>query len=1440
MVCPECGNENRPEARFCDSCGAALSVERAPPSSAGPAPALELEKSLEPVPDDAPSGVGGGRFELVGFLGEGTRKRVYAARDHERDGALVAVSVFSTEGMAETAQVRARREADAMAKLGSDPHLVGVIASGEDGQRPYIASEYMPGGDLGDLLSGSPGHRLEVERALAIASDIAAGLEHAHGQGIVHRDIKPANVWLDSDSTARLGDFGLATEARARVAVERMVVGTAAYLPPEQAIGRRTDERADLYALGALLYEMLAGEPPFPGDDPVSIISRHLSVEPVPPSRHNDAVPAELDALVGRLLAKAPDDRPSSAAEVRTALGAIDPAARRDAEPEAENPLDSLAAGMFVGRESEFETLRRLLDRAISGGGGVALIEGEPGIGKTRLVEELVTYARVRGARVLGTACHEADAVPAYWPFAQAVRAYVRDADPVGLAWQLGPDGPELARLVPELRERVPSIDAPAPLEGDESRFRFFEAVSGFLLGISRSRPLVLVLDDLHWADSSSIELLRFLARRVADAPLLIVCAYRQEEAEARENLRRAIAELDEAAHRERLPLSGLDPTAIARFVELSSGTPAAAELIEEIHEQTGGNPFFVGEVVRLIATEGGMTAVRRGERRIPHGVREAVARRIERLSDAATEALEVAAVVGREFEPELLEEVLGRPVAEQLEAARAARIIELRGRAADRYLFSHAVFREALYEGLPSARRRELHRAAGVALESRAGGDTERYLPALARHFAEAGPDLGAQALHYSLAAARQAASRLAHADASEYLERALALLAAADPRSVAVRIELGEELTRCGRFADAREILAEAAAMARDREDPTAMALAVVAIAALSETGSKDSVLVALCEEALDALGDEQPPLRARLLAALATELYWDEARGSSVEAGRQAIELAHASGDDAALAEVLSIRQFLDTARPGTVEVRRRNAEQMLAAARRAGDRRNEIRAIAYLIGCHLQTADVAAADRAIAEYTALAERLAEPRHLWHVPIIAATRAIIDGRFADARRLSSEGSRLGVLAEEPLAVQFHTIQLGLLHTFEGDPEEMLPLVRRMVAEYPAIPAWRLALVSFLAEADRLDEARVEYEPIAARGFDGIPRDTNWLVGVSRIGESAARLGDRRACLDLLDRLGDFAGEVVVVGRAAACNGPVDRYLGLMAAAVDDHQRAIGHFQDSVAISERMGERPIRAETRLHLGRSLLARDGRGDRDEAFELLSLALEEGQELGMRKLVERVVRLRLEAQGVAGVDANASIDSVATAVADERPDLVSFASADGRVTILFSDIENSTLITERLGDERWVEVLRRHNSVFRRRLEEWGGYEVKNQGDGFMLAFPDPLAALEFAVAVQRDLGSEEGSGAERIRVRIGMHTGEVIEEEGDFFGRSVILAARIAAQARGGEVLVSEALREAGGASIAYDSGRELELKGLAGSHRVFRLEWERSGAPA
>jgi eukaryotic-like serine/threonine-protein kinase len=285
-----------------------------------------------------------------------------------------------------------------------------------------------------------------------------------------------------------------------------------------------------------------------------------------------------------------------------------------------------------------------------------------------------------------------------------------------------------------------------------------------------------------------------------------------------------------------------------------------------------------------------------------------------------------------------------------------------------------------------------------------------------------------------------------------------------------------------------------------------------------------------------------------------------------------------------------------------------------------------------------------------------------------------------------------------------------------------------------------------------------------------------------------------------------------------------------------------IDDAER---HLGNSVEIATRMGDRPGMALCGLGLAEVLLERDRADDRELALELLADVLGTARQMGARWIVDRALRDRLEAQGPTGVDVTTSIDEMVSELEQERPDMRAHAAPDGTVAILFSDIEDSTVLTERLGDERWLELLREHNAVFREQIARHDGYEVKSQGDGFMLAFPDPCEALECAIDVQRAFAERERAGeGEVLRVRIGLHSGEVISEEGDYFGKNVILAARIAAEAAGGEILVSEELRQAAssgsGNGLRFDDGREVELKGLAGSHRVFRAEWAPEAAAA
>ena len=453
MKCPSCGNENRPEATFCDACGTRL----AQPQADGP-PAPEPASSVPArLPEGVPRQVAG-HLEMVGFIGRAGRKDVFLARDLSEPGKEVAVALFNTAGLGETALARARREMQAMERLGEHPHLVPVFETGEQDGRAFIVSDYMAGGDVKGLLAAAPEGRLEVERALGIGIDVCRALEHAHACGIVHRDLKPGNVWLDTDGRARLGDFGLAATGPGRGGG---MVGTVAYLPPEQALGRTTGPRADLYSLGVMLYEMVCGQPPFTGGEAVAVIGQHLSTEPVAPSRHNPAVPHELDLLIAELLAKSPTDRPESAAAVRERLEQIRdaPAPAADTARPPENPLESLAGGVFVGREGELSELCAAADEALGGRAQLVLLAGEPGIGKTRTAEEVATFARVRGANVHWGRCLESEGAPPYWPWVQAIRSYAREADPVALAWEMGAGAAEIARVVPEVAERVGERD---------------------------------------------------------------------------------------------------------------------------------------------------------------------------------------------------------------------------------------------------------------------------------------------------------------------------------------------------------------------------------------------------------------------------------------------------------------------------------------------------------------------------------------------------------------------------------------------------------------------------------------------------------------------------------------------------------------------------------------------------------------------------------------------------------------------------------------------------------------------------------------------------------------------------------------------------------------------------------------------------------------------
>lgn len=464
---------------------AALSEASGSPDSsdADSSPELSSESEASELAAD-PESFAGGRYHVRRFLGEGGKKRVFLAHDEllDRD---IAFSLIKTEGLDDVGRERIMREARAMGRL-THQNIVSIYDIGEhtnsdSTKQPYLVQELMGGGDVEGLLEDADG-ALPLQQSLDIAVATTRGLEFAHSQGVVHRDLKPGNVWLTSEGEAKIGDLGLAvTLGQSRLTSHGMMVGTYQYMPPEQALGAESTPQADLYSLGAMLYEMVTGRTPFEGDTPTAVISQHLNTQPVAPSWHTEHCPPDLEALILRLLEKEPSKRPASATEVREALEHVDPEARSVSHSDSQtNPLDRLARGVFVGREKELEQLNEALNAAMDGRGSVVMLVGEPGIGKTRTVQELETYARMRGAQVYWGRTHESSGMPAFWPWLQIGRAWGAQRDLTTLGAGNPALNPEMVRLFPELRQAIPGLPEPPEHHDPESgQFLLFDAYCG-------------------------------------------------------------------------------------------------------------------------------------------------------------------------------------------------------------------------------------------------------------------------------------------------------------------------------------------------------------------------------------------------------------------------------------------------------------------------------------------------------------------------------------------------------------------------------------------------------------------------------------------------------------------------------------------------------------------------------------------------------------------------------------------------------------------------------------------------------------------------------------------------------------------------------------------------------------------------------------------------
>jgi len=917
-------------------------------------------------------------------------------------------------------------------------------------------------------------------------------------------------------------------------------------------------------------------------------------------------------------LQQLPDSSSVAASESAEATG-LEPSPLRGAER------------TFVGRQPELGTLLRAAELARAGKGQVVLVCGRPGLGKTRLAEELCV--RVRPAmRVVWGRCWEDGGSPPFWPWDEVRRGILAD----DRHSESEPD----ALLLDGSRPREPAA-FPLGSHDPHARFQLFEAFAALVRQKSEGAPLLIVIDDLHAAEEPALLLLAFLARELPRSRTLLVGTFREEELQRREHCAAIVDRV--ASMATTCVLSGLDSDSIRACIEAATLRTVADAIVARLQEITGGNPLFLHELIRIYGEAlaervPSLNAV--GPATGP--LRDAIRRHVRPLSARARELMSAAAIVGTEIDLSVLGEMLGwssHELASTADEVCAAGLLHAVGPM--RLRFDHMLVRELLCEELDTVQRRGWHRRAADALErlGHAGQMLSGQMAsaaAVAYHLVACLPDADAarRAVDCLSSAAAAASAGMAHEEARRYQRSALGLLQQMGPPDerwfdLSVRLVDAERL--CGAFADARSAALGAVAWARTHGSPVQLAEAVWACArAHPETGEVDHALMAMLEEALARLPAQASWLRVILSARFAVLLSFSEDssrdRSRCGELSEQALAGARELGDLRAVGYALSARIFCLIGVP-LARARRLLAEavdEALAVTRICHDPDITLELLAWGHVAMLNRGLVERAREELLRFEQLCRVAQRPLHEWHLRSIRAARAIWEGDFVQGEALAAEALQFGTRMQAPYALGCYGAQMFQIRRDQGRLKELLPLMRAHVESFPTMAVWRAGLAVAYAESDDDASARAELDRVADRDLSNLKYDLNWFPLVTLLASVSVQLEDQPRCARLYRVIESMESGLVTAGAVTAALGVRDESLGQLMLVAGNAERAAEHFRAALRITQRLGALPWTARAQLGLARALLLLPSDdGARHEAEALARQARELTHRLGM-------------------------------------------------------------------------------------------------------------------------------------------------------------------------------------------------------------------------